>query len=455
MNTRSRTESAREPGNETINHSAVIRGDGWKFPYQGQYFGTWSKSALRSLFEVTTSNSTGSRKSPKAFQHYKCRTTYPAVSPLPVSTFYWGGHESGATTATSYQLGLHDDPTFGWWNRTDGVDQPLGGDDAMYLPSEDGFIPIPPWATDLAYDAINSMLPQCKEELSAINFALEFKDISSVLGTVNRFKTYLKSVLKTDFISFDIHLAKRLADLWLQKSFNIDPLISDLKGISTALLSYKKQVNKLVSRTGGVRRNRFRTSHPEDDASTLESPYYRWDYRMAGMPYSHPYLNGSWRTRRVVISDPTVFCCQITYSFSFSDFQLQHAALLGFLDKIGVNFNPRIIWNAMRWTFVIDWVFQVGRWLDQFKVTNLAPMIEIRSFAYSMLRKRRIIRSLDCSINTIGLPQQEQRPVSTTYETAYRRVLTMPTVDSLRVSGLTLKEVSLGLSLAVANWRVK
>jgi len=42
--------------------------------------------------------------------------------------------------------------------------------------------------------------------------------------------------------------------------------------------------------------------------------------------------------------------------------------LHGFLDSIGFELNPRIIWDAVPFTFVIDWFFGIGGFLDQFKI---------------------------------------------------------------------------------------
>jgi len=56
-------------------------------------------------------------------------------------------------------------------------------------------------------------------------------------------------------------------------------------------------------------------------------------------------------------------------------------SLRGFLDTLGVELNPRIIWDAIPFTFVIDWFFGIGGFLDQFKFDTLRlPILCTDSF---------------------------------------------------------------------------
>ncbi len=42
-----------------------------------------------------------------------------------------------------------------------------------------------------------------------------------------------------------------------------------------------------------------------------------------------------------------------------------------YLDVLGFELNPRIIWDAIPFTFVLDWFFDVGGWLNRFKADTL------------------------------------------------------------------------------------
>lgn len=50
--------------------------------------------------------------------------------------------------------------------------------------------------------------------------------------------------------------------------------------------------------------------------------------------------------------------------------------LRGLLDTLGFELNPRIIWDKIPFTFVIDWFFSVGSFLEQFKLDTLELPIQ-------------------------------------------------------------------------------
>lgn len=55
--------------------------------------------------------------------------------------------------------------------------------------------------------------------------------------------------------------------------------------------------------------------------------------------------------------------------------------LRGLLDSMGFELNPRIIWDAIPFSFVIDWFFGVGSWLSRFKVDALElPIVLVDAF---------------------------------------------------------------------------
>jgi hypothetical protein len=58
-------------------------------------------------------------------------------------------------------------------------------------------------------------------------------------------------------------------------------------------------------------------------------------------------------------------------------------SLRAVLDTIGFELNPRIIWDALPFTFVLDWFFDVGSFLGNFKIDTLELPIEYVDSAVS------------------------------------------------------------------------
>jgi hypothetical protein len=146
--------------------------------------------------------------------------------------------------------------------------------------------------------------------------------------------------------------------------------------------------------------------------------------------------------RAVSYSDRT-FHATLDYTFSYvnlSAFDDETAALL---DVLGVNFNPAIIWNALPWSFVVDWLIGVSQWVDQFKVRLLEPVTYVHQYCWSTRIARQI--RLDYGWDAV-------QPVARISELAYKRQVHQPDyVREIQLSGLSLKEFSLAAALGLSR----
>jgi hypothetical protein len=146
------------------------------------------------------------------------------------------------------------------------------------------------------------------------------------------------------------------------------------------------------------------------------------------------------------------FHAQVEYNYHFTRFQTEHAQLLGMMDSLGINMNPAIIWNALPWSFVIDWFIGVSRWLDDRKVLNMEPTINISRFLWSWKVARNIRVSAMRTGGTYNRPPNLVTLREMT-ETAYRRDTSLLHSNSLIASGLSNKELSLGVALLIPSYR--
>lgn len=324
-----------------------------------------------------------------------------------------------------------------------GADRPLANLPPMWFPTADGGIPAPAELDSLMQNGLNSILPGLRSNLSLVNSVYELKDFKSLAHTAKNLSGTLgalRGLLKpsTTLKSFR-ELARIGSDVYLQKSFNIDPLLSDIKGFIKALKSFKADVGRRLSDSEKVLKHHFAVSLKEyDDSQDSTSEYIG----IQNPKYS--YFANSWPVHRSIRYEPSKFHLEVEYSYYYTDFQLQHAALLGLLDELGVNLNPNIIWNAIPWSFVVDWVAGVSRYLDQFKHTNMEPVINIRRALWSIKRRR----TISCSVDVFGY---QGLPSSVVTEAAYRRQPFLPTRSSVELSGLSSKEFSLGAALVLTR----
>jgi hypothetical protein len=440
------------------------------FGIYAEYYGPdidFVSGSFESEFEEVSVDAPGSRHVWKPFQHYKRWTSPESV----------GGaftHIIGDQIADHcYRVGEHKDPYWAYpgWDYRVGVYGPTGapftGLQPLYAKAADGgFVPLPAELSALKQRSLDQMLPGIKPELSLINSFIELKDFKTLPRTLTGIGKYLFAKGKTLR-----QLLRVGSDSYLQAQFNILPLLSDISGIHAALLRTSSRINDLVARQGRVQRRHFAYVWDE----LLPDTYYPNGHGYRLMPGIFPGLTDVADTvvKRLVVNSASVFHGEIQFNYNYTGYQAAHAQLFGLLDALGVQPNPAIIWNAIPWSFVVDWVFGVSRWLNQYKYSLMEPVTNILGYLWSISRKRTVYLSLR------NAPMEQMPPwwywwyqgypsLSNTlpgvHESAYRREVGLPTISSILSSGLSPKEFSLGAALVLSRkysprrarrWKVK
>lgn len=409
----------------------------------------------------------GSRHRCKPFEHYKAFRSRAGVA-----TSHWDGQPGGYEGICYWRASVNG-TRFGipGWSATGALSFPYGepGIPNSGLPpfilrdNDPGFIPMVSGYDRLKQLSLNTMLPKVKSELSLVNSLIELKDFKTLPRTVASVSNYLVSTGAR--LNLRIRQAKRLplrdslraaSDGYLQLKFNVLPLLSDILGIHAALSRTAKRVNDLVARSGRVRVSHY-THHFNEyaDSDSRDGLYYPWSPQggPSGYPASRGYLVHRLGFRRIVVHEPTIFHAQLKYNYNYTQYQTENAQLLGYLDAFGVNLNPSIIWNALPWSFVVDWVIGVSRFLDRLSKSNLEPMINIIEYMWSVKRLRRIYFHSE----VVGLGDKSagaaiwSHPVS--IESSYRRESDTVDVGSIQTSGLNSTEFSLGAALVLSRRR--
>jgi hypothetical protein len=326
-----------------------------------------------------------------------------------------------------------------------------------------GFVPAPATLDALIQRALRSMIPGLKKELSLINSAIELKDFVSLPQTLRTaYKTFAKvgivksakNVFKT-FKQVTSELTRTSADSYLQLKFNLQPLLSDISGIYSGMHKLEKRINDLIAREGQPQKRHFAfywnefPDVPEDERAVNSSSSYD-PWIMEGQHYSY-----TTSATRQVFNSSSWFHAEMKFNYNFTSYQREHARILALLDSFGVNINPSIIWNAIPWTFVIDWVINVSSWLNQFKVSNMEPQINIIDFLWTVKRNRTIHLSTKVGDAWPGasFPTPSKKLVCVTNETSYRRSVGYPSTGSFATSGLSPTEFSLGAALVLSRRR--
>jgi len=332
---------------------------------------------------------------------------------------------------------------------------PLAGLAPLVYSDDTGIlVPAPRDLDNLLDDAAVRILPGIRPKLSLLNSLYELKDFKSLGHTASNLANTGKQILnllKPNQVKIGKNVAsltgreilRRQSDSYLQYKFNIAPLLSDIKGVFDSFKAYQAQAMRLVSQSAKLKTSHYTMQLLEDsdqlyNGNQDDSSLARVCSLIPGAAF---YTSVSHRDSILL---PSKFHVEIQYSYYYTEFQKQHAALFAALDDLGVNFNPAIIWNAIPWSFVVDWAFGVGQALQKYRTNNLEPVIDIHRCLWSIRRERHIICSNDVGTQT-GIP------MSFVKETAYRRQPYQMTGHSVQLSGLTPTEISLGAALGLTR----
>jgi hypothetical protein len=246
--------------------------------------------------------------------------------------------------------------------------------------------------------------------------------------------------------------------------FNVLPLKRDIVDTYESLVTIRDSVKELLDREGTIQKRHYR----RDLFSTLTSPNGDVSHQICpstvGALYrdstfgSNPYvtidlLNYSTTAHYVTrkwITNSATFHGTLEFRYTLTPFEREHALVLGLLSKLGINFDLAIIWNALPWSFVIDWVLGVSKFLGRTRISSLDPKVTILRYCSSL----RAEKSAEWTFKATGNDYYAtvEKPLGATSSTAYRRRVGDPGIRNWIVnSGISLDEFGLATSLAMTR----
>lgn len=452
--------------------------------------------AYRSRYEKLLTDNDGPKSKWKPCQHYKRWTPYDTSRRLGFTWTCRNGTEIPHYLAPKTGA----DPHLAWSNNVPIIKYGPWGDHVKDLPgmttSTPGslhFIAEPPNLQQLVNHSLAVMLPGIRSEMSAINFVLELKDLRTLPTTISKLLALSRRVAKyplrripgksslirqiraTFTRESDPTLAEAVrtgADSFLATEFAIRPLLSDLVAYFRIMDRLNKSINDLISRQGRMQVKHFSAHVPVPQygmAPQVSSTYnlstgqFAGDMTFVDVPGNtapQRWLRMGLRMGRESYLTPAEFHAQVQYSYQLDQHQIANAQILGAMDALGINLNPAIIWNAIPFSFIVDWFVNIGSLLQSLEKRNMEPRINIAQYLWSW-RFRRHVRTYVESVGAV-LPGAYKHPrtyLKELYEEAYRRDVGIPVSSPLILDGLTNKQVCLGVALLIPKkkrrqWRL-
>lgn len=253
---------------------------------------------------------------------------------------------------------------------------------------------------------INDVAKRLRPDLTTVsvpNFLAELDDIKSLV------KLWKKN----------ISLAKNVAGLFLNYKFGWKPTIGDVQamvssvtGFQQKLAEFERSLDVLFKRRTIVERRSLRGSG--SFAWGPASGTCKWSITMT----SELSAGIAWRPQPLAV---------------MSNFEKN---LRGLLDTLGFQLNPRIIWDEIPFSFVVDWFFGVGAWLENFSIDTLELPIK---YVDSYLQYKEVIRIESSVLTDVGstsiIPHDSPTPSMITSETYFQRMPIFPDFATLEGLG--------------------
>lgn len=217
-----------------------------------------------------------------------------------------------------------------------------------------------PNLADFAQRAFYAMTPSMSVGVQGTNFLLELGEIASLKSTFTGILSALGHPTRKG-------LMDAFSDGNLAYSFGIKPLISDVKQIYEGLISFKERLSNLHSNAGKPQLRHYteKVSIPIGTREVIAPP--------SGQ--------GLWKISCGAHVVTTV--ATMRYVYYLPELSQAKANLYGLLDTLGLHLNAGVIWEAIPFSFVVDWFFNVGDVLEQFNYQYLETDMKVSSFGVS------------------------------------------------------------------------
>jgi hypothetical protein len=271
---------------------------------------------------------------------------------------------------------------------------------------------------------INDAWMKAKPDLTVVslpNFLLELDDVKSLTKWWDKRKS----------------VSKNLAGGTLQYSFGVAPTIGDVTSIIDAVKNTQNKIREFEKTIGTVQKRTIKLD--SNTVSKTGTFNYQGDSKQPC----------NWTA---------TLNQRVTAHFSFAPkpiLALNNAdkAIRGFLDSLGFEANPRIIWEAVPFSFVVDWFFNVGKFLDSLKIDALELPVELIDGCLQLQETVSITSNLTLDKNS-SVSSVNSWPTIATIKERFERLPFLPDYATLQAPDVrwpSLRQAELGFALVVAN----
>lgn len=207
---------------------------------------------------------------------------------------------------------------------------------------------------DFLREAFQSIKPKLKASMSLPNFLLELKDIARIIPDSTQLTRYAdalrgysgnpfrkKKVLGSKRISEAAHFA---ASQHLSAQFGYLPLIDDAFKLYESIQSFNRKLKDLKRRANRPVSGYYSKSNTYTDPAVTIADWPDW----CRFCYQDQ------------VTVKTIVGINYRYSVSMAAIKTPFV----FTKYLGFRSNPRILWDAIPFSFIVDWFLGIGKFLE-------------------------------------------------------------------------------------------
>lgn len=211
--------------------------------------------------------------------------------------------------------------------------------------------------SDWSIEAYNKFNEQVPTTVSLPNFMYELREMKGMIPSIDR--SSLSKTASNNFLAFE---------------FGVKPFVADIKAIINMSDSVAKRIQHLLKQQGKTSRLSFnRTTVFDTPYTMIKSLYIPNNSTPSGNDVYFRRLNAK-----------SEFHCGASLFQDLKDLEDSMATMKALAASGGFSHPARVIWNAIPYSFVVDWFFHVGKLLDSLIVQPFGGTYKVSDVGYSI-----------------------------------------------------------------------
>jgi hypothetical protein len=270
--------------------------------------------------------------------------------------------------------------------------------------------------SDWSLEAFNRFHDQIPMAVSIPNFLYELKDMKGMIPSIDRHS--LTKTASNNFLAFE---------------FGVKPFIDDIKNMLELSDKVTKRLQHLIATTGRATSLSFKRD------AVFEEPlsFYR-NILNSGT------ANDGFGVRFQRQSARCTFTATGKLYQDLEDLSSQVSMMKALASAGGFNRPARVIWNAIPYSFVVDWFFRFGKILDTLTIQPFGGEFSVSHVGYSLKAESTWLVFQELGSNYT--PQSKL--IGTVWYKGYERKEGLPLVSVIATdASLTPKQQALSLAM--------